>query len=45
LLAPFMPDTAAKIQGVFASGVLKALPAPLFPKHKPATPPPQSTTA
>ncbi len=33
LLAPFMPDTAIKIQAVFGSGVLKALPGPLFPKH------------
>ncbi len=33
LLQPFMPDTAAKIQDVFASGVLKPLAGPLFPKH------------
>ncbi len=32
LLAPFMPQTAAKIQSVFASGVLKPLPQSLFPK-------------
>lgn len=37
LLAPFMPETAAKIYDVFGSGMLKALPGPLFPKHeKPA---------
>ena len=34
LLAPFMPDTASKIQTVFASGVLKPLPSSLFPKHE-----------
>jgi len=34
LLAPFMPDTAAKIKQIFGSGVLKAPPAPLFPKHE-----------
>ena len=33
LLAPFMPDTAAKIQGIFGTGILKPLPKPLFPKH------------
>lgn len=33
LLSPFMPDTAAKIQTTFGSGVLKPLPASLFPKH------------
>ncbi|MBI4033719.1 methionine--tRNA ligase [Candidatus Saccharibacteria bacterium] len=32
LLVPFLPETAAKIQGVFGSGVLKPLPGPLFPK-------------
>jgi len=32
LLAPFMPDTAAKIQDVFSSGTIKPLPGPLFPK-------------
>jgi len=38
LLTPFMPETADKIHGVFGTGILKALPAPLFPKHdqKPA---------
>jgi methionyl-tRNA synthetase len=34
LLAPFMPDTAAKIQSTFGTGVLKPLPASLFPKHQ-----------
>jgi methionyl-tRNA synthetase len=34
LLAPFMPDTAAKIQGIFSTGVLKPLPGLLFPKHE-----------
>jgi len=34
LLAPFMPDSAAKIQGVFGSGMLKPLAALLFPKHE-----------
>ncbi|MDO8591834.1 MAG: class I tRNA ligase family protein, partial [bacterium] len=34
LLAPFMPDTAAKIQTIFSSGVLKPLPGTLFPKHE-----------
>jgi methionyl-tRNA synthetase len=33
LLTPFMPQSAAKIQQVFSSGVLKEVPAPLFPKH------------
>lgn len=36
LLAPFMPDTAAKIRDVFGTGVLKPLPGPLFPKHEQA---------
>jgi methionyl-tRNA synthetase len=34
LLSPFMPDTAAKIQAVFGTGVLKPLPGPLFPKQQ-----------
>jgi methionyl-tRNA synthetase len=34
LLNPFMPDTAAKIQAVFGTGVLKPLPGPLFPKKE-----------
>lgn len=34
LLTPFMPDTAEKIKQLFGSGVLKELPAPLFPKHE-----------
>lgn len=39
LLSPFMPETAVKIKETFGSGVLKPLPASLFPKHeaKPAT--------
>ncbi len=32
LLEPFLPGTAAKINQVFGSGVLKPLPGPLFPK-------------
>lgn len=32
LLSPFMPETAAKINEVFGSGVLKPLPGSLFPK-------------
>lgn len=38
LLLPFMPDTAAKIQAVFGSGMLKPLPGPLFPKKETAKP-------
>jgi methionyl-tRNA synthetase len=34
LLQPFMPETSEKIKGVFESGVLKPLPAPLFPKSE-----------
>lgn len=34
LLVPFMPETAEKIQQLFASGLLKEMPAPLFPKHE-----------
>lgn len=38
LLVPFMPNTAAKIRDTFASGLLKPLDGPLFPKHEePAT--------
>lgn len=33
LLDPFMPETASKIQQLFGSGLLKEVPAPLFPKH------------
>jgi methionyl-tRNA synthetase len=33
LLVPFMPQTAAKILETFGRGVLKEVPAPLFPKH------------
>jgi len=32
LLTPFIPDTAAKIQSVFGSGTIQALPGSLFPK-------------
>jgi methionyl-tRNA synthetase len=32
LLVPFMPDSSAKIKGVFGSGVLNPLSGPLFPK-------------
>ena len=34
LLAPFMPDSAAKIQSVFEEGIVKPLPGSLFPKHE-----------
>ena len=37
LVAPFMPETAAKINQTFSSGVLKPLPGPLFPKHETTT--------
>lgn len=33
LLTPFMPDTAQKITGVFAEGIIRALDGPLFPKE------------
>jgi methionyl-tRNA synthetase len=33
LLVPFMPETAEKIKGVFGSGMLNPLQAPLFPKE------------
>jgi methionyl-tRNA synthetase len=33
LLLPFMPGTSEKIQEIFGSGLLKELPAPMFPKH------------
>jgi methionyl-tRNA synthetase len=36
LLTPFMPGTAAKIQAVFGTGMLKPLPGPLFPKQETA---------
>ncbi|MBI2591941.1 methionine--tRNA ligase [Candidatus Saccharibacteria bacterium] len=42
LLVPFMPETAQKIEGVFGTGVLKPLSAPLFPKTVKS---PKSTTA
>ncbi len=34
LLVPFMPETAAKIEQLFGSGLLKEMPAPLFPKRE-----------
>jgi methionyl-tRNA synthetase len=38
LLKPFLPDTSEKIRRVFAEGVIKETPAPLFPKaQKPKT--------
>lgn len=33
LLLPFMPATGAFIQEIFASGMIKNIPGPLFPKH------------
>jgi methionyl-tRNA synthetase len=38
LLNPFMPSTATKIQQIFGSGILKEIPASLFPKHEAAKP-------
>lgn len=38
LLTPFMPATADKIKQAFGSGVVKAVPAPLFPKLDAKTP-------
>lgn len=35
LLTPFLPDTAAKIKGVFSEGVIRPLDHSLFPKEKP----------
>jgi hypothetical protein len=34
LLDPFMPETSAKIRGVFGSGILKPLEESLFPKEE-----------
>lgn len=39
LLEPFMPDTAAKIQAVFQSGVVQPIEGTLFPRHDEATAP------
>lgn len=36
MLVPFMPDTAAKIQGIFAEGVIRPLDGTLFPRKEPA---------
>jgi len=33
LLLPFMPGTSERIQEIFGSGLLKEMPAPMFPKH------------
>lgn len=38
LLAPFLPDTAAKINSVFSTGMLKPLPSLLFPKAETTKP-------
>ncbi len=37
LLQPFMPDTAVKIQAIFADGILGPLDGTLFPKHESET--------
>ena len=37
LLAPFLPDTASKIKGVFESGVVKPIDGTLFPKSETST--------
>jgi methionyl-tRNA synthetase len=34
LLEPFLPDTAAKIKGVFGGDIVKPVPGTLFPKHE-----------
>ena len=34
LLVPFMPDTASKIQSLFAEGLVSPLDGPLFPKDE-----------
>jgi methionyl-tRNA synthetase len=34
LLAPFLPETAEKIRGVFADGTIHPLKGTLFPKHE-----------
>jgi methionyl-tRNA synthetase len=38
LIAPFLPDSAAKIETIFASGMVKPLDGTLFPKHDTAPP-------
>ena len=35
LLAPFLPETAAKIKSVFHEGIVKPIDGTLFPKHEP----------
>lgn len=37
LLIPFMPDTAAKIAGIFREGVVTPIEGTLFPRKEPAT--------
>ena len=37
LLVPFMPDTAAKIAGIFREGVVSPIEGTLFPRKEPAT--------
>ncbi|MEJ0072664.1 MAG: hypothetical protein WDN27_01060 [Candidatus Saccharibacteria bacterium] len=37
LLEPFLPDTAAKIQSVFKTGIVKPLKTTLFPRLEDAT--------
>ncbi|HSW36777.1 MAG TPA: methionine--tRNA ligase [Candidatus Saccharimonadales bacterium] len=34
LLTPFMPDTAAKIQGIFKEGIIRPIEGTLFPKQE-----------
>jgi methionyl-tRNA synthetase len=36
MLVPFMPETSAKIKGIYGSGVLNPLSSPLFPKAEKA---------
>jgi len=38
LLEPFLPDTAAKIQGIFREGLVTPLEGTLFPKKEPVQP-------
>jgi hypothetical protein len=39
LLQPFLPDTATKIQGVFAEGIARPIAGTLFPKLETADKP------
>jgi len=34
LLLPFLPETAAKIQGIFSEGIVRPIEGTLFPKHE-----------